>query len=78
MIPLPEIFCWTFTILKSLSARLLSNRLVMFEYFHFDARQIEYLTPFIICDFCIEQRPTARFALCNRMDNLMISFFRHF
>jgi hypothetical protein len=51
---------------------------LMFEYFYFDGEQVEYLTPFKICDFCIAQRPTARFALGNRMNDFVIRLFRHF
>jgi hypothetical protein len=29
---------------------------LMFEYFHFDGRQIEYLTPFMTFGLCIAQR----------------------
>jgi hypothetical protein len=50
----------------------------MFEYFHFDRRQVEYLTPFITCGFFIAQRPATRFAFGNRMNDLVIGLFRHF
>ena len=55
----------------------LSLRL-MFEYFYFDRRQVEYLTPFITYGFCIAQRPTACFAFGDRMNDHVIRFIRHF
>src|SRR5664280_1553314 len=51
---------------------------LMFEYFHFDRRQVEYLTSFITCGDCIAQKSTARFAFYNRMNDQMIGVFRHF
>jgi len=50
---------------------------LMFKYFYFDGRQIEYLSPFMSCGFCIAKRPTARFAFGNRMDYLVIWFLCH-
>jgi hypothetical protein len=55
----------------------LSLRL-MFECFHFDRQQVEYLTPFITYGFCIAQRPTACFVFGDQINDHMIWFIRHF
>jgi len=51
---------------------------LMFKYFHFDGRQVKYLTPFITCGSFIAQGSTACFAFGNRMNDLRIGLFRHF